>query len=137
LTSDQIRVVTLADTSAPEPSDPSVNISKVGDKISVTARWESNEPIRSSITITSKTNPNDVIRVSGPSGFSINQVIQASNLAAKTPYVLSAISTDNAGNVSERSISFVTPSVNKSIFELILQNLSRLIDPIAKLIKNL
>lgn len=136
LTSQPLTISTLTDTDPPVLTNPNLNVSRVGDQIMVTARWETNEPVVSSLKVTSKVNPKDSVNIPEASVYSVTQILTASGLVPKTPYVLTAESVDKAGNRSTRQVNFVTPSVRKSILDLISQNLSRLVDPLSNLVNS-
>lgn len=133
LTLEPLKASTLTDGEPPIAEDPSITTTKAGSQINVTARWDANEPVISEVSVISKLTGKEVAHSKGSDKYAVTQVVAVSGLAPKTPYILKAVSKDAAGNVSEKSINFVTPSIHKSILELIGDTLSKLIDPISRL----
>lgn len=132
VTKDGLIVRTLDDTKVPDASDPNIQLVKIGNRIAATTRWETDEPVKSRVTVVSKTNAKDRVEIPASSRYATEQIITVSGLTPKTPYELVAVSTDISGNETTRSISFVTPTVRRSILELISDNLSKVVDPIAR-----
>ncbi len=131
---DTLTFTTPKDTTPPDASDPSINVTRAGNDIILTAKWTTNEPVTSRIEIQSKLT-GEKKTIQGPNLLTTSPVIVASGLAPKTPYVLRAISVDTSNNETSKSINFVTPSLKRSILELISQNLSRVTEPIIKLLQ--
>ncbi len=128
---------TPVDKIPPVMTDPNVNVTRAGNDIVLTAKWTTNKPVKSKITIQSKINPANVKTIDGPAEYTTSPVIVAAELAPRTPYTLTATSIDNSNNTAEKSISFVTPNLRQSILDLISTNLGKVVDPILKLLKYL
>ncbi len=129
-------VTTAEDKLAPEVTDPKVDITR-GREIVATVKWEANEPVSGKLIIKSKINPADKKEIEGSGTKAPNQVIVATGLTPKTPYEIIAVSTDIGNNKTEKSVFVVTPSLRKSILELIMQNLEKVIGPIQSLLSKL
>ncbi len=128
-----IKASTKVDVTPPEMTDPNLSITHSGRVITVTARWKTNEPVKSSAVATSKTHSNDVVKTTLDS-YTIEPVLVLTGFTPGTPYVMDVSSVDSAGNKTTKSITFITPRATKSIIELILSILSKIIAPFAKLL---
>lgn len=136
VTSSPQSVSTLEDNQAPQAGDPKVDVTR-GREIVATVKWEADEPVSGKLIIKSKVNANDIKEIEGSGTKAPNQVIVATGLAPKTPYEIVAVSTDIGNNKTEKSVFVVTPSLRKSILELITQNLEKVLGPIQSLMQKL
>jgi len=136
-TKNDIKVTTGQDTVPPVLTDPILTVTKVGNEISMTARWDSNKPAKSTVSIVSKVNPKDAQTMSASDTFTLNQSVTQTGLAPRTPYQLTVNSMDASGNKTSQEVTFYTPSINRSIFDMITTNLAKVIDPLSRLIHSL
>jgi len=112
--------VTLTDTQKPEITDLKVVTSTSGNQLIITATWKTNKPTKGSASYAPKNNPSKSTDVDGSADYSVNHTIISPGLSPATPYTFTAKSVDPYNNNQTADISFVTPKLNKSILQLLL-----------------
>lgn len=110
---------TPVDKNAPVISELKVSVTRSGDELVLNAKWKSDEPARGEIVFSPKTRADATTSVPGSSSLVTDHTIIATGLTPGTPYSLTAFATDSSGNRGQAEISFVSPRLNKSIFQLI------------------
>ncbi len=123
ITSESRTFTTPQDVTAPKIDNLKVNVTRSGEGLILTATWRTNEPAKNKVIYAPKTNAEDVTELPESSTYFTEHVVISSNLLPSTPYELKALATDSFGNATQESISFVTPSLRKSILQLILDSI--------------
>lgn len=113
---------TPQDTTSPVISDLKVNVTRSGNDLVLTSSWKTDEPADSAGELQKKDSSEKAVSLDTQKAFGQEHVLARAGLSASTAYSLKVISKDPTGNRSEQTISFVTPSLKKSILELLLDS---------------
>lgn len=120
VTSTQYSFDTPTDNTPPVITDLNVSVTRTGDELVLTARWKTDEPTRGEIVFGPKTRTDETINLPGSSSLVTEHSVVATGLKPGTPYGLTAFASDPSSNRSKAEISFVTPKLSKTIFQLII-----------------
>lgn len=122
VTSDERSFTTPVDNNAPQILNLRAAAIRSSDEIVLTSTFRTNKLAYGSAKLYPKTNPGKVTDSPRESLPSDTHILVKTGLLPSTPYVLKVKAEDPAGNFSEQEISFITPTVRKGIFALIMEN---------------
>ncbi len=113
---------TPLDKDPPTLSELRVAVTRSGDALVMTATWKTNEPSRAEMVFGPKTRVDQTVDLPGPDSYTTDHTLVATGLLPSTPFSLTAFATDLAGNRGKADISFVTPKLSKTIFQLLIDS---------------
>lgn len=123
ITSEQRTFTTPKDSSPPKITDLKVNVTRSGESLVLTATWKTNKPTKSKVSYNPKTNAEAITELPPETVFTNEHVAVTSGLSPSTPYTLRVVASDPYNNEAEQTINFVSPSLRKSILQLILDSI--------------
>lgn len=110
---------TPIDATPPKINNLKVQVTRSGDTLVLRASWTTDEPSTGEIVYGPKTRLDETAALPGPSALVTEHTLVATGIKQSTPYGLTAFTTDPAGNRAESQISFVSPRLNRNIFQLL------------------
>lgn len=114
---------TSADAEPPKITNLKVNVTRSGEELVMTVTWKTNEPAKSQVFYNPKNNVENLSSLPESTSFITDHVVVAIGIEPSTPYALRVIVKDPFNNESEETISFVSPGLRRSIFQLIIDSI--------------
>jgi len=114
---------TIKDNVPPVIGALKVDVQSTDASIIMSSTWQTDELSDTAAVLEAKTTGKKTT-LTPQNVLTIDHVVAKSGLDPATPYTLTVMSTDAAGNIGSKSISFITPVQHKSILQLLLDSLS-------------